>query len=469
MDAAIQLALMSKAKSVFGNNQTFLSFPVTPLPFTKQQLSFMSDLNLTNLQAFSSLVNLIPHGEAWLPTEAQYLWDVYASVLEEADFAQSIRTPEEEAQYQKAHRFLFVDAEDDTREDTQYYRVYKQHMDAFLLAQQHYNAASETGLYLTDPAEKQRWQEVDEPALREDLRLAEVRWVVEGYKNEVEEAQLVLADLGARSPLQTRDEWQRWFMPDIDSQTSAFDQSISYPSSFTPANALEEGAWQPFRLTENEVQALVGAAPAELRARLSINTNDLSIASLAFEFSSAAILRPWFVSQAFTTRFWRFADGSKILSDGKTPSSGLCPAYVAAVVFARNVSIEEKQVTPGRERVNLFEGFHFPIASIQQPQRAIQPATGGAPNPRLNIGARRIPVTGVVNISADANQRAARRFRDLGRIAFTRSLARGTLAGGAGQPPKPAVLAEDNDDIYILAFICKQLPQCPNPDPTLQW
>jgi hypothetical protein len=28
---------------------------------------------------------------------------------------------------------------------------------------------------------------------------------------------------------------------------------------------------------------------------------------------------------------------------------------------------------------------------------------------------------------------------------------------------------ELDDNIYILAFICKSLPKCPNPDPALQW
>ena len=87
MDSAVQLALMSKAKKVFGADDTFLSFPVSPLPYTKRQLDFFAQQDadalrqsLQNLQAFSTLVNLIPSDEAWLPTETRFLWDVYEEV-----------------------------------------------------------------------------------------------------------------------------------------------------------------------------------------------------------------------------------------------------------------------------------------------------------------------------------------------------------------------------------------------------
>ena len=71
MDAAAQLALMVKAKAVFGAPDTFLSFPVSPLPYTKRQLDFYAQSNasevaesLQHLHAFSTLVNLVPGGVA---------------------------------------------------------------------------------------------------------------------------------------------------------------------------------------------------------------------------------------------------------------------------------------------------------------------------------------------------------------------------------------------------------------------
>jgi hypothetical protein len=44
---------------------------------------------------------------------------------------------------------------------------------------------------------------------------------------------------------------------------------------------------------------------------------------------------------------------------------------------------------------------------------------------------------------------------------------------GAGAPtetkPDPAAETKPSDEITILAFICKRLPLCPNPDPALSW
>lgn len=56
---------------------------MSPLPFKPEELVLDGDAtaeearrSLHNLQAFSTLVNLLPEGEAWVPDEAAYLWDV---------------------------------------------------------------------------------------------------------------------------------------------------------------------------------------------------------------------------------------------------------------------------------------------------------------------------------------------------------------------------------------------------------
>jgi hypothetical protein len=140
MNSAVQLALMSKAKKVFGAEDTFLSFPVSPLPYSKRQLDFFAqqDANQTleNVQAFSTLVNLIPSDEAWLPTEMRFLWDVYEQVLKEAEFASSTRTPEEETAYQQALAYLRVAGESGVWEDSAPVKAYRQHKDAYVVAQE---------------------------------------------------------------------------------------------------------------------------------------------------------------------------------------------------------------------------------------------------------------------------------------------------------------------------------------------
>ena len=501
MDSAVQLALMTKAKKVFGAEDTFLSFPVSPLPHTKRQLDFFAQQDATallqslqNLQAFSTLVNLIPSDEAWLPTETRFLWDVYEQMLKEAQFASSTRTPEEEAEYQRALAYLRVAGDGGAWEESAPVKAYRQHKDAYVLAQQNYLAAKSTAECGTD-AERQRWRDVDEPARRKELDALQAQWIIAG-KNEVEAAQNKIISLGARSPIQTWSEWNSRFNRDIDTLTGASDNFTVFPSLFSPSNALEEGAWKPFKLSEQEVKVLLNEAPAELRARFAADSAASSVASLTFEFSSAVILRPWFVSEAFRVRFWRFADGSKILSDGGTPPKGTCPAYVTAIVFARRVAVEEKRAEPA-PGAKPFDGFRFTVAVKDQERLtrippevliATQPRTVNVTAPMMNVRPAEAVSPRTANIrvanpqmmrAADMNvavarpitaqEVSARPIRNLSTVAVTR-LPQQSVAGTGATAPSPSPQATTPDDeIYILAFICKTLPKSPDPDLTLQW
>jgi hypothetical protein len=511
MDAATQLALMAKAKNVFGNDQTFLSFPITPLPFTLQQLNFLTDFNIANLQTFSLLVNQIPNGEAWLPVEQHYLWDIYDDILKEGNFAVSSRTASEEEAYQAARSYLRVTHADGTGEDTIFYTTYKQHKDAFVLTQQRYLAAKSTADCSTEAAVQQQWI-IDEPILRGELTECEQRWILAGYKNEVEAAQETIFQLGGRSPLQTRTEWRTKFNADLDTITSATNLMSVYLSSFSPSNALADGSWQPFKLTADEARVMLEQAPAEIRSRFAVNSVDPHLDSLSFEFSSAVIQRPWLASDALKARFWQFADPAKVLSNGATPPVGECPAYVTAVVFARNLTTTQKAANSATSTDSattaLQADFKFSVmeAAIAHPTQhlvkpriqAMQQTTEIEAQPRnpmlaqnlqstftaqidpaIRLSATRSSPIAAMKATAISDLRAERLNTDepdtplrLKRQAVFQRLEGTTFSrvnlpehSQPGTPPPPDV----DPNIYILAFICKQVPLCPNPDPNLQW
>lgn len=161
MDSVAQLALISKAKKVFGNEGTFLSFPVTPLAYKEEELEFFlqdtaADLiqSKKNLHAFSTLVNLIPNNEAWLPTETRFLWDEYEYILNQGICATSTRTPEEEVAFQEAKAYLKVPGEGGFIQDSPQVLVYKQYRDAHFMTEQEYMEARSTGEATNDVAEK---------------------------------------------------------------------------------------------------------------------------------------------------------------------------------------------------------------------------------------------------------------------------------------------------------------------------
>jgi hypothetical protein len=70
MNSKIALAVMEKARRVFEREDTFLSFPLNPVPFTKNQLDSIANGDLTSsaLMDFSLQVNLIPSGMIWPPS-----------------------------------------------------------------------------------------------------------------------------------------------------------------------------------------------------------------------------------------------------------------------------------------------------------------------------------------------------------------------------------------------------------------
>ncbi|MFT4213712.1 MAG: hypothetical protein QM622_02920, partial [Microbacterium sp.] len=340
MDAAAQLALMVKARTVFGSDGTFLSFPVTPLPFTPDDLDLVPDADadadgvrqaLANQQAFATLVNLVPGGEVWLPGESTVVWDVYESVLRDAEVASSTRTAEEEERYAAAVAYLRA-ADGDGDSDAVV--AYRQYRDAYFVAQQQYLAAKSTAESSTDSATVAQWHSVEEPAMRGQIAQLAQDWIIKGHRNEVEAAQALVATLGARSPLVRWAEWRALFNRDLDAMTGVTtDASTFFPTSFAPSNALSDEAWKPFTLEASEVRALLDGVPPETRERLGAASTD--VASLSFEFSSATLVRPWFAPDALRSRFWRLPADQTALSDGAEPPAGRMTAYVTAVVFAR--------------------------------------------------------------------------------------------------------------------------------------
>jgi hypothetical protein len=212
----------------------------------------------------------------------------------------------------------------------------------------------------------------------------------------------------------------------------------------------------------------------------------IDIESLSFEYTSVAVTRAWLEPDVFKARFWRFYENSKLLSDGKTPPSGICPSYVAALVFARNPIINLKPNSTKNDAVlnqlqstkALSLGF-FKVAPLTT-GTTLQKTTVLMSHPvdvtritvahpvnvesvivshPLNVGS--VTMAHPVNVGPITVAHPVIRMRN---AAFTRITPENTTS-----PPQAAQPPGNDEDIYIMAFICKRLPQCPNPDPNLQW
>ena len=554
MDALAQLAIMSKAATVFSTDETYLSFPVTPLAFTAAQLNLLaSDADgLNNLIAFSEVVNRIPDGVAWEPGTDTYLWTVLGQVLAEGQFAWSSRTADEERDYQHVRSLLFTTHEDGTRTRTPAVEVYRVKRDAYLLAGQQLRAIQLTLAAMdesvangtaVDPAVHDTAR-VDEQAATARMLAAKADWEGEGNRHLIEAAEALLSSLEQKSPVVLRDEWSTRFDPHTATLTRAQDDLQVYPTSFSPANAVDDGSWRPLVITGPEILATAGAAPAELQQRFASEGSSNDLLSISFEFSSAGLTRPWLDTSVFTSRVWRFP-GDTLLSDGGTPAHGICPAYTAGVVFARKVTVERRTPAPPSEGAGSL-GLQFEIANmpvvttmtrhpelrLQLPERDVDVArlqdrisaedtvnvlrheslsdtvlsdtvlsdtvslsdtvaVGGtvslvATEEQPSLLTQRLENSSAIialdtTLAAPALQLGAvgghRALTSLRSSSFLRDLLASppeaalyeTVVQPATAPEQPASTTTTDDSIFIVAFICRPLPRCPEPDPTVQW
>jgi hypothetical protein len=507
VDAFAQLALMAKTKLVFESESTFLSFPaLSPLSYPPDRLKFgtageLTAQDLSDLSEFARITNQIPRGVLAPVEEGEYLWDIYREVLETKQLAAgAAMSTEEQARYDRAMAFLYTQSADGLRQPSAALTIYFRYRDAHIKAQEEYKNRQYTAEWSADAAMQAQWRDVDEPRLRQEIQRLEQEWLTQGFRAQVEEAQQVVQACEARAPARTWDEWQKSFIDDLDMETDT--NLIRYAvTGFSPSDLFDTGSWPRFTLTNAEMTRLIRQAPTELQNIFGSDLANPSIDSVSFEYRSVAMTRPWFQQALFKSRFWRLAAADGELSDGGNPPQGRCPAYIAALVFARNVTIRWRQQTgtpaerperPSRllmldpniklRQLNLARDTAAPPRTVPGADRtAVQPA--GVLQPRATAAMVGNPASSMRAMSMrpqvvlTGRQKAvllkSHTFPALdempGRLPSPTPAPR---IPGRLPPPTPAPApapAPPTDEVTILAFICKRLPRCPNPDPALTW
>jgi hypothetical protein len=473
VDALAQLAMMTKAKAIFESDDTFLSFPaLSPLSYSAEQLAFVVPGDLTpqrlnDASEFAHVANQIPRGVLAPVAQGEYLWEVYRDVLATAQPASGALTTDEQAQLDAARAVLSADV----------LTAYRQYRDATYAAEEEYKNQQLTAENSDDAALKAKWTNDDEPRLRATVARAQADWVSLGHKNEVEAAEQVQQRFANSAPTATWNEWQTSFMDDLDIKTTT--DVISFaPTGFSPYDIVDDNDWPEFELARSEIAGLIAQAPAELTEIFGSNLEVSAIEHISFQYRSVAVTRSWLRPALFNARFWRLPTGAEVLSDGTDAANGRCPSYIAALVFIRNVSVTLRQTaggqvvvrdhrsmlqvnptdlklpasfltaipSPGHIPVPVGGDLHAGIPALQ----AIRDHRTGAAAPGLSPGARALV--------------APPRWRGL--PVFTRPIATVSTPPPASTPQPPTAT---DAEVSVLAFICKRLPRCPDPDPSLSW
>jgi len=495
IDATVVLGLAGKTSRVFAEPGTYLSFPLSPIGFQRTRFEAlardpMSPEGQHALAEFSLLVNEVPDGPLWQPDGDQRLWDVYGDVLDEAELPDVARTPAEEADYQRAYGVLYTTDSEDAVVDPPAVVAYNQLRDAYLAAVHEHNNRKGQAELSEDPEVKDRWTR-DEPVLLKQVTDAEQDWATAGHRAEVEEAQRVLQELSSRSPLLVWSGYRRLFDPDLPEvffRTSP-DGSVYLPTAYAPSDVIGI-RWPTITVTREELRSLAGGAPEALRSRLASSTAGDDIDVVTFEYSAVTVQRPWCAPGVFASRAWRFHHPARVLSDGATPPTGECTAYVSGLVLARNIAVRRRTdrqrsaeatkpslgfLPTARLATNPFVARPYPKALLAKrvaarralsSPRAARALLGTQPAaPRVRD--HRTRTTGPV-------KRASPGVRDHRTKPPVRVPVKRPPLLPPAAPPRPAPSGSSTtttgpDEIYVLALVCRLLPKCPDPDPSLRW
>ncbi len=491
MDAYVQLALMAKAKLVFETEDTFLSFPaLSPLSYPPGDLKLSHDgiataRDLARLSEFARITNQVPRGAVAPVEEGEYLWDICSEALALGMPATGTLSAADQARLDEARAVLYAPSPDGHRESTPALAAYKQCRDAQVVAVEEYRNQQFTAESATDPAEKARWATVDEPRLRQAVNAAEEAWRTRGAKAQIEGAMQVEQAFAARQPSLAWDAWKADFLGDIDLETDT-DRIRFAPTTFTPGDVFDD-AWPRFTIIAAEMAKLASEAPPELLDIFGGAAAGGDVESVSFEYRSVALTRSWLPKQLFHSRLWRLGSEGGELSSGEKPLNGRCPSYVTALVFARNVEVRRRQPATASQSTTAAPGtllaldptrLRIESAQIKLARQAPTLKPSAVPVARMLQSARlAVRPADTATLSALQPVTAAR----------SAQLARSDLLVVRRPPmetpiipqpvphptpppaPAPPQVEAPHDEVAILAFICRRIPRCPDPDPSLTW
>lgn len=505
MDSTALLALCTKAKLVFEGMGSFLSFPtLSPEDFDAGSLDFTGPSpDVTTLSDFSRLSNMIPNGSFFPPSDPAYLWDAYSDVLSTAILAQGSSTPGQAEASDRAEALLYVRNPDGSVKYSATYRDYLAYRDAYDRAELAYKFTQAEEQSSPDPAVRQRWTSEDEPMLRAVVDQAEADWDSAGSRAAVESALEAIRSYAALAPSINWRKWSDDFIPDLDLLTDPNNNTFA-PTGFAPSDATVQGEWPKLQLSAAEISLLVAQAPADLKAALGDGSGDSNLSLLSFEYRYVTLTRPWFHPEAFAARFWKLPPGTPDLSDGGTPPLGSCPAYVTAVVLVRNVSeqtIPPASVSPSAPAHPTGSGSVWPWPNRHRPlpdehleavpvgtpthdhPEAVEvqpPALASVPeltlqNPAFADGRGTIEPAGRVSGATGGSHLSALSVQGMTRLSFLLNQIGGqNFSSTISHAPhegfnSPTTTSTPDGKVSILAYICRSVPKCPNPDPSFSW
>lgn len=507
MESNAEVALAAKLLRLFpATEDTFLSFPLSGAAFSADDLDIFEDGQESaeelrsrghHRSQFARMLNQIPADSMRYEPHGRLLWDEYQHVLQQAEMATSVLTNGERRRLTKAKAFLSDQVKADGFRISVYsaaLKAYYQHKEAYEQIERTLLDEQISAQATDDPVSQRAWD-------RRRRKLTSLRnkamddWLTLGNKNRVEAAQAVVHSLGGKNPevqrQDLRNELQACWQTDVSTgELGTFSTFYSPSDSFDP-----KVAWQELHLTKQEVAALLQEAPAELQNWKTETADEID--SVAVEYASVVVMRPWFDPSFFASRSWRLtADGSQPVSDGQSPRTGRIPAFITNMIVARKVTITRRRPARRNENQPQLTDLQFmkryvhtldvdvritakpsgiqriALATTAAKPLAIQPLAGrpAALGDHRLLNARMRGIT-IERPDIEIPPPTPRPWPRPTLPTPTLPTPATPAPAPTPAPGEPDLIEEEVvlDGVVVLAYRCRRIPPAPNPDPTLRW
>jgi hypothetical protein len=408
---------------------------------TKEQIKASGD--------FALLVNNIPNPDkAWSLT-GKKIWDIYHDAITNITLPDSTLSDREQSMLTKAQNYLvqtttqkdpFTGDEKKIVGPSGYVKAYTTYQSSYTNALASYNNVRIQANLPTATSEQIQQFNLNGPALRNNVITAYQSWEGEGYKDSVEEARGIVANLTGKGPAAMYSDLRANY--DIDKRATIGGDTYLLTSYF-PDGVLGtkyDGSWTKFYFELKDAStyqqssstswgASGGASwglwhastSAEYGSSQSEFQADTKGLKLSVELIQVPLLRAWLNATIFTSRGWKWdrSSGFGPISNGESPPNlnGLMPIFPTSMIIARNLVITQDMTS---------EKNTAAMKSISTS------ASGG---------------WGPFSIKGNYSSKDSTETHN-----YTATDS-GIMVPGT----------------QIIAFICEKLPLCPNPDPNLPW
>jgi hypothetical protein len=452
---------MCNQAQLFAGPSEFVSFPVLmPLSYAPELLDFSraySDARVLKAMSELSFFTCCAPRNVVYRADGDTLWKLYDDYLDCMILAKEpAPLMSDNQQLVAAEKLLFDDEGGRTRASPAYSQYQLSHGE-FVAAARRRAFNGYAMELLSDPV-----QSIAESAVALHSAIAEIKrsW----NDQAVEKALNIVRAEHQRSPARAWKRWRDAYLPDLDELTEPGSGMRFAPVAVAPSNFVD-GDWLNVSLAAVDVLSLAAGAPLALRSALAAAVSTPSIHSLSYEVTSVELIRPWFAEEMLDARFWTLPPNVTELSNGS--GQGTFTAIITGIVLVRNVRMYDDG---GPQTLQSSSSDLAPVAAYPEREwkgrsQSFWPGVYSGDElvaKQVTVGSIRVrPGWRAILLSGKARQIFV---EDAPKVALDHPASMTIDRWPSVSSPNPA-----RDNISVLAFICRTIPRCPNPDLSLSW